>query len=298
MKSTRATSVLLAGVALLACAACNSNATPSKVAAAAPQPNVPAHVTNESDQAFTTTAPIFTENEVEVVSQREGVVLSVSAELGQRVHKGQVLAVLDDRQLTADYQSAVAKSRSLAADSKNWEAELRIAENDEHRAQAMYQAQLLTREQLDHAHYKTVASQFELERQRQDQLTAEHTADGLSVELQKAKIVAPFEGTIARRYVRGGQHVVASDRLFWIVGDTPLRVRFMVPEARMTSVKSGTRVQLASIYAPDQKFDGKIVAVSPAVDPGTASVEVVAELVAKNSSLKSGMTAQVTLPNK
>ena len=252
----------------------------------------------ETDQAYSTTAPIFTENEVEVVSQHEGVVLSVSAELGQRVHKGQLLAVLDDRQLAADYQSAVSKSKSLAADSKNWEAELRIAENDEKRAQAMYQAQLLTREQLEHAHYKMVASQFELERQKQDQLTAEHTADGLSVELQKAKIVAPFEGTIARRYVRGGQHVAAADRLFWIVGDTPLRVRFMVPEARIASVKAGTRVQLASIYAPEKTFDGKIVAVSPAVDPSTASVEVVAELLAKNSSLKSGMTAQVTLPNK
>jgi membrane fusion protein, multidrug efflux system len=204
--------------------------------------------------------------------------------------------VLDDRQLTADYQSAVSKSKSLAADSKNWEAELKIAEVDEERAKSMYQAQLLTREQLDHAHYKTVASQFELERQKQDQITAERTAEGLSVELQKAKIMAPFDGTIARRYVRGGQHVAAADRLFWLVGDTPLRVRFMVPEARMASVKAGGKVQLASIYAPEQKFDGKIVAVSPAVDPGTASVEVIAELAARNSSLKSGMTAQVILP--
>jgi hypothetical protein len=32
------------------------------------------------------------------------------------------------------------------------------------------------------------------------------------------------------------------------------------------------------------------------VDPGTASVEVMAEVAPKNSSLKSGMTAQVTLP--
>ena len=282
MQITKAKFVLMMSVgAVVVFGACNSDPTPSKVVAAAPAAVAPVRV-QETDQAYSTTAPIFTENEVEVVSQREGVVLSVSAELGQRVHKGQLLAVLDDRQLAADYQSAVSKSKSLAADSKNWEAELRIAENDEKRAQAMYQAQLLTREQLEHAHYKMVASQFELERQKQDQLTAEHTADGLSVELQKAKIVAPFEGTIARRYVRGGQHVAAADRLFWIVGDTPLRVRFMVPEARIASVKAGTRVQLASIYAPEKTFDGKIVAVSPAVDPSTASVEVVAELLAKN----------------
>jgi membrane fusion protein, multidrug efflux system len=298
MQITRAKILLtMSAAVVVVCGACSSDPTPSKVVAAAPTAVAPARA-QVTDQTYSTTAPLFTENEVEVVSQREGVVLSVSAELGQRVHKGQLLAVLDDRQLAADYQSAVSKSKSLAADSKNWEAELRVAEVDEQRAKSMYQAQLLTREQLDHAHYKTVASQFELERQKQDQLTAEHTADGLSVELQKAKIVAPFDGTIARRYVRGGQHVVAADRLFWLVGDTPLRVRFMVPEARMASVKAGGHVQLASIYAPEQKFDGKIVAVSPAVDPGTASVEVIAELAAKNSSLKSGMTAQVTLPNK
>jgi membrane fusion protein, multidrug efflux system len=296
MQITRARIVLMMSAAAVAvCGACNSDPAPSKVVAAVPAAVAPVHA-QEADQGYSTTAPIFTENEVEVVSQREGVVLSVSAELGQRVHKGQLLAVLDDRQLAADYQSAVSKSKSLAADSKNWEAELKVAEVDEARAKSMYQAQLLTREQLDHAHYKMVASQYELERQKQDQITAERTAEGLSVELQKAKIVAPFDGTIARRYVRGGQHVVAADRLFWLVGDTPLRVRFMVPEARMASVKAGGKVQLASIYAPEQKFDGKIVAVSPAVDPGTASVEVIAELAAKNSSLKSGMTAQVTLP--
>jgi RND family efflux transporter MFP subunit len=295
MQITRAKVLLMMSAAAVAvCGACSSDPTPSKVAAAVPAAVAPVHA--QEDQGYSTTAPIFTENEVEVVSQREGVVLSVSAELGQRVRKGQVLAVLDDRQLTADYQSAVSKSKSLAADSKNWEAELKVAEVDESRAKSMYQAQLLTREQLDHAHYKTVASQYELERQKQDQITAERTAEGLSVELQKAKIVAPFDGTIARRYVRGGQHVVAADRLFWLVGDTPLRVRFMVPEARMASVKAGGHVQLASIYAPEQKFDAKIVAVSPAVDPGTASVEVIAELASKNSSLKSGMTAQVTLP--
>jgi membrane fusion protein, multidrug efflux system len=295
----RASFVLIASLgAVVICGACSSDVTPNKVAAAVPQPSAPMRVAAEADQAYTTTAPIFTENEVEVVSQREGVVLSVSAELGQRVHKGQVLAILDDRQLSADYQSAVAKSKSLAADSKNWEAELKVAEADEKRAQAMYQAQLLTREQLDHARYKTIASQFEVERQRQDQVTAERTADGLSVELQKARILAPFDGTIARRYVRGGQHVAASDRLFWIVGDTPLRVRFMVPEARMSSVKAGAHVQLSSIYAPEQKYEGKIIAISPAVDPSTASVEVVAELASRQTSLKSGMTAQVTLPKK
>ena len=296
MKINKAYVVFLLSVLLTVLfSGCNSDPAPTKVAAAVPT-SAPAQRVAEAYQGFTTTAPIFTENEVEVVSQREGVVLSVSAELGQRVHKGQVLAVLDDRQMTADYQSALAKSRSLAADSKNWEAELKVAQADEQRAQAMYQAQLLTKEQLDHARYKSIASQYEVERQKEDQITAERTAEGLSVELQKAKVIAPFDGIVARRYVRGGQHVIASDRLFWIVGDTPLRVRFMVPEARMASVKPGGHVQLASIYEPEQKFDGKIVAVSPAVDPGTASVEVIAELAVKNSPLKSGMTAQVTLP--
>lgn len=292
----RVSFVLTASVAaVLVCAACHSDAAPSNVVAAAPRPAAP-RVVADVEAPYTTTAPIFTENEVEIVSQREGVVLSVTAELGQRVHKGQVLALLDDRQLTADYQSAVAKSKSLAADSKNWEAELKVAESDEKRAEAMYQAQLLTREQLDHAKYKTIASQYEVERQRQDQVTAEKTADALSMELQKAKILAPFDGIIARRYVRGGQHVSASDRLFWIVGDTPLRVRFMVPEARMASVKAGVPVQLASIYAPEQKYEGKVVAISPAVDPSTASVEVVAQVMSRATTLKSGMTAQVTLP--
>lgn len=286
---------LLSVAAVAVCGACRSDVTPTKVSAATPSTSAPARTINASDQAYTTTAPVFTEHEIEIVSQREGTVLSVNAELGQRVRKGEVLAVLDDRQLRADYESAMAKTRSLAADSKNWEAELKVAEGDEQRAKSMYESQLTTREQFEHAHYKTVASRYEVERQHQDQITAEHAAEALSIEMQKMKIVAPFDGVIARRYVRGGQHVASADKLFWIVGNTPLRVRFMVPEAEMARVKAGGHVQLSSIYAPDEKSDAKIVAVSPAVDPGTASIEVVAE-VQKNSSLKSGMTTQVTVP--
>ena len=46
----------------------------------------------------------------------------------------------------------------------------------------------------------------------------------------KTRITAPFSGLVARRYVREGQSVAKGDRLFWITAESPLMMRFTLPE--------------------------------------------------------------------
>ena len=52
----------------------------------------------------------------------------------------------------------------------------------------------------------------------------------LELEKEKTRITAPFDGIVARRYVRVGQKVAISDRLFWVTAVAPLEVKFTLPE--------------------------------------------------------------------
>jgi len=125
-----------------------------------------------TSQVLTISAPLIVEHQVDVMAQRDGIVATVSAESGNRVRAGTVLARLDDRQLTANLEAARAKTRSIAADLKNWEAEAEVLKADYARAQRMWDEKLLAEEQLQHAKYKAESDQWDILRVKEQFNTA------------------------------------------------------------------------------------------------------------------------------
>ena len=211
------------------------------------------------------------------------------------VHKGQLLAEMDDRQLSAERDAADAKAKSIAADVKNWEAETKVQETDLARAQGMMKADLITKQELDHAQYKLTASQFEVEREKQNQQNAEASLRALQLEQEKMRIVAPFDGVVARRYVRAGQKVSKDDKLFWVTAISPMKVKFALPEKFAGKVKTGSEITVTSISMPGEKHTARITMVSPVVDPSSGTIEVSAELLGAAGELRPGMTANIHL---
>ena len=239
--------------------------------------------------------PIVVENQIDLAAQRDGVVSRIIADTGTMVRKGQLLAEMDDRQLSAERDAAQAKAKSIAADVKNWEAETKVQENDLTRAEGMMKAELITKQELDHARYKLTASQFEVEREKQNQQNAEATLRALQLEQEKMRIVAPFDGVVARRYVRAGQKVSKDDKLFWVTATSPMKVKFALPEKFAGKVKSGSEITVTSISMPGEKHTARVTMVSPVVDPSSGTIEVSAELLGAPGELRPGMTANIHL---
>ena len=243
------------------------------------------------------TAPLIVEHQVEVTAQREGLVAKISADIGARVAAGTLLAQLDDRQLSANLEAARAKTRSIAADLKNWQAEAEVLKADYLRAQRLYDEKLIADEQLQHAKYKAESDQWDILRVREQLNTSREEEHSLELELEKTRIMAPFAGLVARRYVREGQSVAKADRLFWVTAEGPLRVRFTLPEKFIRHVKKGQQMPLTSPDLAVEKHDVRIVEVSPVVDPSSGTIEVLAELVGERGELRPGMTVTVHVPN-
>src|ERR1700692_4487664 len=197
------------------------NASPA-VAAQQPAPR---------EQMFVTSGPLVVENQVDVGAQREGVVNAIFAEPGTKVKKGQILARLDDRQVSANLEAARAKTRSTAADLHNWEAETKVLDADLRRSEKLWEAGVIPQEQVEHARYKAESDHWDVERVRELLLDAQASERSLELELEKTRIVSPFEGVVARRYVRAGKKVDMGERLFWVTAESPLRIRFTLPES-------------------------------------------------------------------
>ena len=274
--------------------ACSGTATPT-VDASTP-PAAPASAP-AAPRELAVSGPIVVENQVDVLAQRDGEVATVAADTGTQVRKGQLLGTLDDRQLTAEHDAAVARMKSVEADVKNWEAEAKVQQSDLDRAQAMWDAQLITKEQLDHAKYKLVASNYEVDRERENYKNAVATARALELELEKTRITAPFDGVVARRYVRVGQRVAKNDRLFWVSAEGPLRVRFTLPQNFVGRVRAGDEYPL-TLDAPDaEQHSARVLRVSPIVDPASGTIEVLADVTGGGGVIRPGMTATIHVPN-
>lgn len=274
----------------------------SEVSAAAPKPAAtsvaqPVAITRVPDEGLMVTGPLIVEHQVDVTAQRDGIVSRISAEAGTHVASGTVLAQLDDRQLTSNLEAARAKTRSIEADLKNWESEMEVLKADYVRAQRLWNEKLIAEEQLQHAQYKVESDKWDIQRVKEQLNTAKQEERSLELELEKTRIMAPFGGVVARRYTREGQSVAKGDRLFWVTAEGPLRIRFTLPEKYIGHLKKGQELPLFSPDLPAEKHMAKIIAISPVVDPSSATIEALAELVGGRGELRPGMSVAVRVAN-
>jgi RND family efflux transporter MFP subunit len=239
--------------------------------------------------------PIIVEHQVEITAQRDGIVDKIFFDAPSRVKAGTILAHLDDRQIAANLEAARSKSRSIEADLKNWESEAEVLKADYARAQRLWDLGLTSEEQLQHAKYKAESDQWDIKRVQETLNTSRQEERSLELELEKAKIKAPFDGLIARRYTREGQSVAKGERLFWVTAEAPMQMRFTLPEKFFGRVRQGQQFEVTSADVPREKHAARVKEISPVIDPSSGTFEVLVELTGERGSLRPGMTANVHL---
>jgi RND family efflux transporter MFP subunit len=290
-----ATGILMIGL-FLECACDSSRPTVMAAANAAPAAQ-PVSTEPAKPKELIISGPLVVENQVDVGAQREGVIATIAVELGTRVQKGQILAQLDDRQVAADLEAAQAKTRSTVADLHNWEAEAKVLDVDLRRAEKLWDAGVISKEQAEHARYKAESDHWDVERVQELLVNAQASEHSLEQELEKTRVRAPFDGVIARRYVRVGQKVGLGERLFWVSAESPLRMRVTLPEALMGHIQKGQQFKLTSADAESEHRQARVIEISPVVDPGSGTIEALCELIGPPGQLRPGMTAQLRVPD-
>jgi RND family efflux transporter MFP subunit len=263
------------------------------------QPKLPvgSTVSDPGDAALSVSGPIIVEHQVDLTAQRDGLVQKIYVDAPARVKAGALLAELDGRQIQANLAAARAKTRSVEADLKNWEAEAEVLKADYGRQKNLFALGLTSQEQLEHAKYKAESDQWDIKRVAETLNTAKEEEHSLELELEKTKVTAPFSGLIARRYVREGQNVTKGERLFWVTAEAPLLMRFTLPEKYFGKMRDGQQVEVTSADVPGEKHLARVKQVSPVVDPSSGTFEVLVELTGERGSLRPGMNASVHLEN-
>lgn len=272
-------------------AATSENTTTASAPAAMPGPSsdIP------DPKSFSTTGPLVAEQQADIAAERDGRVVQIAVQIGDHVKSGQLLALLDDRALRAACDGQKARIASSQAAVLGWQAEESGARADLRRADALRENKIMSEEDWEHVKYKLDETIAQVARYRSEEAAAEAGLSAANLQLEQSRIVAPFNGVVGRSSVRPDQQVKAGDNLFWVTAEAPLRVLFTVPEAVMAAFSVGKPLELTTADYPGLRQAGRILRVSPVVDPASGSVQVIGAVDHPSPLLKPGMSMQVRL---
>ncbi len=210
------------------------------------------------------------------------------ADIGTRVHRGQVLADIEAPELDQQVQAA-------QADLATAQANLQIAQITAQRWKKLLAKNAVSRQEADQA-----TSDFSA---RQSALSSAQANVRRLQQLQGyEKVYAPFDGVITARNVDIGSLIQAGDsntpsaELFHMDSIGKLRLFVPVPEVYADDVHNGERIAVTSDAAPDQKFYGTIVRDSDAINISTRTLNVEIDVANPDDKLLPGQYAFVHLP--
>jgi cobalt-zinc-cadmium efflux system membrane fusion protein len=230
-----------------------------------------------------------------VAVKLSGTVAELRKKIGDEVHKDEVVAVLESREV------ADAKSDYLAARLTN-ELQQDLFERDK----ALWDKRVSTEQQFLRSRNLAAQAKMRLNIARQKLFALGLTETEISALpdepeplLRRQEVRAPIAGRVAERKVDLGTAVGRDNletELFVIVDLDQVWVEAAISPSDLPSIKVGQHVVVTARAIPD-KAEGKIIFISPLVDRESRSTRVVAELDNGNGHWRPGsfITAGITI---
>ena len=216
-------------------------------------------------------------DETDIFAKVPGYLKTISVDKGDRIHKGQLLAVLDSPEL--DQQVANARANynlALITDKRN---------------QALRREKVIADQTADESHGAM--------------LQARATLSQVIANQQYETITAPFDGIVTARYIDPGHLVPAttapgtpgSGALITVARMAPLRVFTYVPQNVAPFIKDGDAARITAMGYTGKTFKGTITRHPNALSPDTRTMLVEVDLPNENEVLYPGMyaTAEFTI---
>lgn len=218
-----------------------------------------------------------------------GRVLTLNADIGQSVNAGQVLATL----ASPEFGAAQADTAKAMADAQ-------VAERALARHQTLFEADVISRKELDSTEAEALRARAELAR-AQARTRMYGSAHNVN---QQLGLAATLKGVVVERNLSAGQEVrpdqggPGNPALFVVSDPSVLWVQIDAREADIASLQPGTRISLTLPNHPDQSFEAKIAATGDFIDSSTRAIKVRAIVDNAKRLLKAEMLGTARIERK
>ncbi|HJQ70708.1 MAG TPA: efflux RND transporter periplasmic adaptor subunit [Blastocatellia bacterium] len=241
------------------------------------------------------TGALKAKDQVDVTPKASGRVTQIKVDTGHNVARGALLAVIEDAEIQQQVARAGASIAVGAASVAQREAELRNAQADLDRNQRLLDSGLISRQQFEAAQtrYEVTKSQLELAVAQRKQSEAEHRE--LKIQHGQTRVYAPMAGAVAKRHVDVGAMVNPSVPVVTVVSLGTMIIQANASERDVARIRPGVTATVTLDSLPGQQYQGRVMRISPLLDPATRNGIVEIEIDNRGGELKGEMFARAEL---
>jgi RND family efflux transporter MFP subunit len=238
-------------------------ATHLKAVAAGGHVEIPANV-----QAFDQT-PVF--------ARTSGYLKARYVDIGDHVHKGQLLAVIEDPQTDQALAQAKATLAQLKAALAQAQANAQLSSVQNTRWQSLVKEGVVAQQDADTKLAQSGADVATVNAAKANITAGEANIASLTEQVGFARVLAPFDGVILTRSVDVGSLISSGSQnsvtqMFTIGGANEVRVFASLPQANSIGVVAGQIARVNFRELPGQVYSGALTRTSQSIDPGTRTL--------------------------
>ena len=283
-------------------------------------------------QTITSDAVLFPVAQSAIVPKISAPVKKFYVNRGSHVRAGQLLAELENRDLAAAAQEnrgaydqaqatyATATAADIPQELQKAQLDAQAAKQTYDAAQKVYDSRkelfqqgALPRKELDQAgvDLTNARNQYEIAQKHLDSLnavgyqqaqksakgqleSAQGKYQGAEAQLSYADIRSPISGVITDRPLYPGEMAAAGTPLLTVMDISQVIARAHIPQQSAALLKVGDKAEI-TVPGMDNPFPGKVSVVSPALDPGSTTVEIWVTLKNPHERMKPGTTVQLSM---
>ncbi|MCL1145745.1 efflux RND transporter periplasmic adaptor subunit [Shewanella sp. 10N.261.52.F9] len=216
---------------------------------------------------YSTTATLEAPQEANVVTRVAGLIQELKVEEGDRVKKGQLLAIIDSKRQKFDLDRS--------------QAEVEIIEQELNRLKKISNKEFFSADSMAKLEYNLQAAMAK--------------RDLAALYVQESMIRSPIDGVIATRFVKAGNMAKEFDELFYVVNQDELYGIVHLPEQQLQHLRLGQDAQIFANKHTQETTHATVLRISPIVDAQSGTFKVTLSVPNTNATLKAGMFTRVEL---
>lgn len=219
------------------------------------------------DDKLVITGSILANESLELKSEVSGKITRINFKEGSHVKQGDLLVQINDEEILAQLEKQRYNQK--------------LNKDIEFRQRQLLKKEALSQEEYDNAlnRLNTTISDIKL----------------LEAQLQKTKVIAPFDGTIGLRYVSTGAYIVPTTVIATLYNSSPAKIEFAVPSRYSSQISTGKKIRFTIENDNTKEFEGEVYAIEPRIDPETRTLKLRALADNSNGILIPGQFVKVEL---
>lgn len=224
----------------------------------------------------------------DLASQMMGNIVEMKVQEGDWVHRGQVLAVLDESQPRAAVDRATAAELAAQQQLVAAETDLALAESTLKRTQYLYEQKVVSQQEFEDVKARQEADLARSDVAKAGLAQARAALKEARTSLDYTRIRAPFNGIVTHRKADFGALASPGMPIFTVEDTRRYRLEVAVNENDVRYARAGEKVSIAVEAIGEAALKGKVVQIVPAADPASRAFLVKIDLPA-DPRLRSGL---------